>query len=127
MEECIFCTLVKGRIPSHTIYEDDNFLAFLDIFPRTKGHTLVIPKKHYRWVYDVKNFSEYWNCVLKVTHLLQKNLHPTFITYLTHGLQVPHAHIHILPRFGDDNSFVPDPIKSSQKELEELVDEITKF
>jgi histidine triad (HIT) family protein len=59
---------------------------------------LVIPKKHYRFVYEVPNFSEYWQVVLKITKALQKVFSPYFITYVTHGLEVSHAHIHILPR-----------------------------
>jgi histidine triad (HIT) family protein len=126
MENCLFCKLVTGEIPHHTVYEDKDFIAFLDIFPRTKGHTLVIPKRHYRWVYDVSNFEQYWGCVLKVTKMLQKSLKPYFITYVTHGLQVPHAHIHIMPRYEKGNEFVPDIQKTSQEELEKILKKITR-
>ena len=98
MDDCIFCKIVAGQIPAYKIYEDDNYLGFLDIFPRVAGHSLLIPKKHFTWVYDVPNFGEYWETVLKVTHALQKTMSPTFVTYVTHGLEVPHAHIHIMPR-----------------------------
>ncbi len=53
MKDCIFCKIVRGEIPCHKIYEDDGFLAFLDINPQSPGHTQVIPKKHYRWVWDL--------------------------------------------------------------------------
>ena len=115
MDNCIFCRIVAGRSPSYKVYEDDNFLGILDIYPRVKGHSLVFPKKHYRWVYDVPNFGKYWEAVLKLTKAIQKAMTPSFVTYVTHGLEVPHAHIHILPRTEGETSFVPE-IKSFPKE-----------
>jgi len=103
MDDCVFCKIIKGDIPCHKVYEDDNFLAFLDIDPFTEGHTLVIPKIHYRWVYDVPNFGEFWEFAKKTTQILQKNLKPIYISYITMGKMVPHAHIHIIPRYQDDN------------------------
>lgn len=55
---CIFCEIVKGEIPAYKVYEDGNFLAFLDINPQSPGHTQVITKKHYRWVWDVPSESD---------------------------------------------------------------------
>jgi len=66
MDDCIFCKIVKGEIPAFKVYEDNDFLAFLDINPISVGHTLLIPKKHYRWVYDVPNFGEYWQVAQKI-------------------------------------------------------------
>lgn len=103
MDDCVFCKIIKGEIPCHKVYENDNFLAFLDIQPFTDGHTLVIPKKHYRWVYDVPNFGEYWEFAKKVTLILQEKLQPDYISYITMGKLVPHAHIHIIPRYPEDN------------------------
>ena len=57
---CIFCKIVKGEIPSHKVYENEKFLAFLSIEPESPGHTLVIPKEHYRWVWDVPEAGEYF-------------------------------------------------------------------
>ena len=98
MKNCIFCKIVRGEAPAYKIYEDENFMAFLDIHPAVKGHTLVIPKTHYRWVYDVPNFGQYWEAALKVTKAIQKAYHPEFIRYITYGIHVSHAHIHILPQ-----------------------------
>jgi diadenosine tetraphosphate (Ap4A) HIT family hydrolase len=53
MKDCIFCKIISGEIPSHKVYEDENFLAFLDIHPQSPGHIQVIPKKHFRWVWDL--------------------------------------------------------------------------
>jgi len=60
---CIFCKIVKGEIPAYKIYEDENFLAFLDINPQSPGHTQVIPKRHYRWVWDIPNVGAYFEVV----------------------------------------------------------------
>lgn len=106
-------------MPSYKVYEDDLFFGFLDIFPRTKGHSLLIPKKHYRWVYDVPEFGKYWEGAKKISQAMSTALEPTFITYVTHGLEVPHAHIHIMPRF-HETEFVPELIKMSKEKLTEV-------
>ncbi|MBI4005000.1 HIT family protein [Candidatus Roizmanbacteria bacterium] len=125
MSDCIFCKVVAGELPSYKVYEDRDFYVLLDIHPRTKGHALVIPKKHYRWVYDVPDFSAYWNIVLKLTKAMQKALSPTFVTYVTHGLEVEHAHIHVMPRY-KETEFVPSLIDVSKNELTELASKIRK-
>ena len=101
--DCIFCKIVKGEIPCHKIYEDDNFFAFLDINPISHGHTLLIPKIHYRWVYDVLEFGEYWQVAKKITLAIKNcSLNPEYVSFLTMGKEVEHAHIHIIPRSSDD-------------------------
>ncbi len=124
--ECIFCQIVAGEKPCYKVYEDEEFLAFLDIFPRVEGHTLLIPKKHYRWVYDVPNFDKYWKVVLKITKAMQKVLKPYFITYLTHGLLVAHAHIHILPRKESETMFIPKEKHIPPKRMQEIADKLFK-
>jgi histidine triad (HIT) family protein len=123
MKDCIFCKIVKGEIPSYKVYEDDKFFAFLDVRPRTKGHTLVIPKKHYQWVYDVPEFGEYWLTTLKITRAMQKSLNPTFVNYLTYGMEVPHAHIHVLPRCNNEGIFPPSK-SYPPLEMEEIATKI---
>lgn len=99
---CIFCRIVKKELPAETVYEDEKFLAFLDINPRTKGHTLVIPKEHFRWTYDVPDFGQYWEIAKKVAESQINNLMPEWIQFLTLGWQVNHAHIHVIPRYKED-------------------------
>jgi len=127
MENCIFCQIVAGKSPCYKVYEDDLFLGFLDIHPGTPGHTLVIPKKHCQWVYDVPEFDKYWLVVLKITKAIQKALNPIFVTYLTYGLQVPHAHIHILPRSEKNQSEVA-PLQGflEKEKMEEIANKIYK-
>jgi histidine triad (HIT) family protein len=131
MQHTIFHDIVSGKIPSYTVYENTDFLAFLDIFPRTKGHTLVIPKTPYEWVYDVPQFGAYWETVLKVTRGIQQALEPSFVSYATHGLEIRYAHIHILPRYGEldaakHNVFPKEVIKMEKTEFEDLAEQIRR-
>jgi histidine triad (HIT) family protein len=103
MNDCIFCKIVKGEIPSYKIYEDDEYLAFLDIFPAVEGYTLVIPKKHYRWVWDVENIGRYFDVCQKISKHFQKVTKDEKIFSMIIGEEVPHAHIRIIP--GNDNEF----------------------
>jgi histidine triad (HIT) family protein len=117
MEQCIFCQIVAGKIPCYKVYEDEHFLAFMDVFPRVKGHALVIPKQHYRWTYDVPEFGTYWEVVKKIALDIQKKLNANFISFLTMGEAVPHAHIHILPQYGKGiEGFRVDPVMQIPKE-----------
>ena len=97
MEHCIFCKIVRGDIPSHKIYEDDNFFAFLDIHPQSAGHTQVIPKEHHRWVWDVKNVGEYFEVVRKIAKAQQKAFDTEWILSKIVGDEVEHAHIWVFP------------------------------
>lgn len=124
MEECIFCQIARGDLPCYKVYQDELFFGFLDIAPRTLGHTLLIPKKHYRWVYDITEFDKFWQAVLKITRAMKRALKPYFITYVTHGLEVPHAHIHILPRDETETAFVPAPIRVDKQKMEETAKKI---
>lgn len=124
MDNCIFCKIVKGELPSYKLFENELFFGLLDIFPRTRGHALIIPKEHHRWVYDVPQFAEYWLAVKKLTDAMQKSLSPYFVSYVTHGLEVPHAHIHVLPRYKDEISFVPDTKSFTKEEMLEIAEQI---
>jgi histidine triad (HIT) family protein len=98
MDNCIFCKIAKNEIPSYKIYEDDNFLAFLDINPATEGHTLVIPKTHYEVVWDVEDIGSYMQVCKKIANKFQELTGNKIVYSLIHGEGVPHAHIHILPK-----------------------------
>lgn len=97
MDNCIFCKIVKKEIPSEIVFEDENYLAFLSIDPISKGHTLVIPKKHYRWVWDVENAGSYFETAKKVALAQKKAFDCEQIQSKIVGEEVPHAHIWIFP------------------------------
>jgi histidine triad (HIT) family protein len=101
---CIFCKIVNKEIPANIVYEDDNFLAFLDINPLSVGHTLVIPKKHYRWVWDVPakadsgpTIGKYYELVQKVALAQRKAFGVEQIISKVVGEDVTHAHVWIYP------------------------------
>lgn len=102
MSGCIFCQIVKGEIPSYKIYEDKEFLAFLDIFPKTEGHTLVIPKQHVEWVWDYSDPGKYFAVVTKIAKHLKK-MTGQDVRALIYGFDIPHAHVHLMP--GKANQF----------------------
>jgi histidine triad (HIT) family protein len=123
---CIFCKIAKGEIPCYKVYEDKDFLAFLDIHPLNKGHCLIIPKKHYRWVYDIDN-ADYWKIANKIAKKLVKN-GAEYVSFITWGLEVEHAHIHVVPRYKNDShpgfidwkntkEFSPDEMKQTVEEI----------
>lgn len=100
--DCIFCKIINGEIPSHKVYEDDSYLAFLDIRPLNPGHTLVIPKEHLRWVWDSPDAGRYFGIAQKIA-LAQKKVFATdYVVSLIFGEEVPHAHIWLIPRLPDD-------------------------
>ena len=97
-QNCVFCKIVAREIPAEMVYEDDDFLAFLDIRPQSPGHTQVIPKKHYRWVWDVPNAGAYFEVVRKVAKAMQNTFGPIDEVHSRiMGEEVPHAHIWIYP------------------------------
>ena len=127
INSCLFCQIIARESLWYKIYENNNLLAFWDIYPRTKGHTLVIPKKHYHWVYDVKEFDQYWQTVLKITRAVQQGLKPLFVTYITYGLEIPHAHIHIIPRYKNRLGHYIPIIDLAKKDFKKIQTNIAKF
>ena len=110
MEDCIFCKIVSGEIPAHKVYEDDDFLAFLDINPKASGHVQVIPKRHYRWVWDVPNAGKYFEAAQKVAKAQQKAFESEAIWGRIMGDEIHHAHIWIFPN--------PNTAKGDPKDFE---------
>lgn len=99
MEDSIFTKIIKGEIPCHKIYEDDHTLAFLDIHPTMPGHTLVIPKKQVEFIWDLER-EEYAALMASVKHVgahLRELLPQRFVGVKVIGVDVPHAHVHLVP------------------------------
>ncbi len=95
----IFTKIVNGEIPCYKIHEDDNFLAFLDINPLAKGHTLVIPKKEVDYLFDLEDelFAGLHVFAKKVAKAIDKAMDCKRVGVAVLGLEVPHAHIHLIP------------------------------
>lgn len=102
MSDCIFCKIASKELPSYTVYEDDNFMGFLDIHPIAKGHVQLIPKKHFRWTYDVPQFGQYFEVARIVALSTQRAVNADYISFVTFGIEVEHAHIWVVPRFKGD-------------------------
>lgn len=123
----IFTKIVRGEIPSYKIAETDNCLAFLDVFPLVKGHTLVIPKKEIDYIFDVDDtlLSELHIFSKKVAQAIEKAIPCKRIGVAVIGLEVPHAHIHLMPinRVGDLD-FSNPKLKPSPEELKQVQEQI---
>lgn len=118
MNNCIFCKIIKGEIPAHKVYEDDDFFAFLDIHPKSPGHVQVIPKKHYRWVWDVPNVGQYFEVVRKIAKAQQKAFDIDWILSKIVGDEIEHAHIWVYPNSnvsGDKMDFETNANKIKSK------------
>ncbi len=107
--DCIFCKIIKGEIPCSKVFENEKFFAFLDIGPVNKGHTLVIPKKHYKNLFDMPEdeLKGYMEVIQKVSKAVIKGVDADGVNLNMNnesvaGQVVMHAHIHIIPRFKDD-------------------------
>lgn len=103
MEGCTFCSIAKGEIPAIKVYEDNDFVGFLDIAPLNEGHVQLVPKIHYRWTWDVPDFGAYWEAARTVAKAQMKGLGANIVEFLTHGMDVHHAHIWIVPIFASEN------------------------
>ena len=101
---CIFCKIVSKEIPSNIVYEDEKFLAFLDIRPLGPGHTQVIPKKHHRYVWDVPNAGEYFEVVRKIALAQKKAFGADIVRSQIYGEEVYHAHIWVWPELENDGT-----------------------
>ncbi len=97
MTDCIFCKIIRGDIPSHKVYEDGEFLVFLDINPRSPGHSQVIPKVHHQYVWDVPNSGHYFEVAQKIAKAQQEAFETDVIHSQIRGEEVPHAHIWVYP------------------------------
>lgn len=100
MTDCIFCKIVRGEVPTKFTYENEFVVAFPDINPKAPGHTLVIPKEHYAWFYEVpKEIAKEWfSAAQLLASKLKKEHGADFVQLSIVGKDVPHAHMHLLPR-----------------------------
>ena len=100
--DCIFCKIAKEETPCYKVYENKKFIGFLSINPLNPGHTLVIPKEHFRWVWDITYIDEYYKVVRKIANAVRKAMNTEFLASVTVGEEVPHAHVWLIPRFEND-------------------------
>lgn len=121
MEDCLFCKIVKGDIPSKKIYESDFSIAFLDINPKIYGHILVVPKKHIKDIYEItdEDYALLKNDTLKVMELMKEKLNPKGIMVVTNtgSLQeIKHIHNHLIPEYETNENLTIDEVYNKLKE-----------
>ncbi len=125
----IFSKIVSGEIPCYKIAESEKYLAFLDVFPLAKGHTLVIPKKETDYLFDIED-EEFTGLQLfskKVAKAIEKAVPCKRIGVAVIGLEVPHAHIHLIPLNNvSDINFSRPKLNLPKEELEEIAEKIRK-
>lgn len=108
MSECIFCKIIQGKIPCEKVYEDKDFLAFLDIFPNTKGMTLVISKRHYPSdIFEIPEdiYLKLMKAAKKVAKAIEKGLGVKRVAFVCEGMGINHTHIKLYPLHGLNEKF----------------------
>ena len=123
----IFSRIVAGEIPCYKIAEDENFFAFLDINPMAKGHTLVIPKKEVDYIFDLEDseIAEFTVFAKKVAAAIKKATNCKRVGMMVIGLEVPHAHIHLIPIENESDMNLSNPrVKLSDEEFAEIAKRI---
>tara|TARA_B110000914_G_scaffold203428_1_gene197060 strand:- start:884 stop:1276 length:393 start_codon:yes stop_codon:yes gene_type:complete len=121
----IFSKIVNGDVPAHIVAEDKKHLAFLDIFPLAKGHVLVIPKKETDCIFDIASdeYMELWKFAQKIAKGMDKVIPCERIGVAVIGLEVPHAHIHLIPLNNvSDINFERPKLNFPEVEMEEIAD-----
>ncbi|MDR7785612.1 HIT family protein [Riemerella anatipestifer] len=125
----IFTKIINGEIPAYKIAEDENHLAFLDVMPLAEGHTLVIPKKEVDLIFDLdtEEFKNLWAFAQQVAKKIEKNIPCERVSIAVIGLEVPHAHIHLVPiNRIEDLNFKKERVKFSAEDFKETQQKILK-
>lgn len=134
MSDCIFCGIVAGTIPSRKVLETEFCLAFLDIFPANRGHTLVIPKRHVLDIHeaDTDTYADVAATAKRVADILQTKLNSEGTTIFQMSREagwqtVFHLHMHVIPRWSSDGLHKPwDIAPGNEAELDQVLQQITK-
>jgi histidine triad (HIT) family protein len=127
MNNCIFCKIANGEIPAVKVWEDKKYVAFLDMNPVTPGHTLLIPKKHDDYIFDMKD-KEYKKLMLtakKIAKILKERLNPKRVGVIIEGFGVPHVHIHLIP-INKAYEIIQGKSKTNSEELNKIAKMITE-
>ncbi len=129
MEEpkrCVFCEMIAGREKAHVVYEDDRTMAILDINPWTRGHTLVIPKRHVPWWHQLEDdeSAALFQAAKTVSNRIMRTFSPDFVFLYARGRRIPHTHIFLVPSYGGD--FL-DRIFSALELMQETPQDLAKL
>lgn len=131
---CIFCDIISGKREGHFVYQDNNHVAFLDKYPIDKGHTLIVPKKHYEQITDMESqtVGELFSQIPKIVKaIMSATGADAFSLAQNNGRAakqiIPHVHVHIIPRYSDVGAIWTKRTIPSSQELQELAQQIRRF
>ena len=127
MQPSIFTKIINRELPGYIIDETDDFIAFLDVFPLAKGHTLVIPKKQVDYIFDLDatTYQHLWSFAQQVAVKVEKAIPCQRVGVAVIGLEVPHAHIHLIPlQSVEDINFSRPKLNLTKEEMEETLRQI---
>ena len=133
-DNCIFCKIANGEIPSRTLYEDEDFRVIMDLAPATKGHSLIMPKNHYKNIYEIADdtAAKVFPLAKKMAALMTEKMGADGFNIVKKnnevaGQTVFHFHVHLIPRYNNDNqSLVMKPQEMTDAQLDEIRDTIVK-
>jgi len=120
-KDCIFCKIINNELPSSKVFENKNFLVFMDIRPVNHGHLLIIPKKHITWMQETpdKTLSDIFKLTKKMMVALKKGLGCDYVEECVVGTEIPHFHIHLIPRYFNDDAIIVRNLKEyKEKEID---------
>lgn len=130
---CVFCKIINGDIPSQKVYEDDDVLAILDISQATKGHTLIIPKKHYSNLLEIEDYEylKVMNVAKSIASAATKAFNASGVNLLNNcgesaGQTVMHFHVHVIPRYNENDITIKFDNNADKVELPIVKEEIIK-
>lgn len=127
-DDCIFCKIANGEIPSKTLYEDERFRVILDLGPATKGHALILPKDHFSNLFELpdETAGEVMKLAIRMAVQMKEKLHADGFNLVQNngecaGQTVMHFHLHLIPRYeGDGQHILWKPVETTQEELEQI-------
>lgn len=125
----IFTKIINGEIPCYKIAENDQHIAFLDINPIAEGHTLVVPKKEIDYLFDLPDFllNDTMLFAKKVASALDKSLKPLRTGIIVEGLEVPHAHVHLVPIYTEtQNVSLRNKVEVSESKMKEIAEKVSQ-
>jgi len=132
--DCIFCKIIKKEIPAKIIFETEKSLAFMDAFPLTKGHSLIVTKTHYEKVQDIskEDNADLFETVRRTISKVDKITGATLLAVhngIQSGQEIPHVHVHLIPRSSEDSagpvhSMFSNPPKLSDKEIQDIYEKL---
>lgn len=125
----LFTKIISGEIPCYEVAESEEFFAFLDINPKAKGHTLVVPKREVDYLFDMEDdeLARMMTFAKKIAAAIRKAFPCPKVGIAVLGLEVPHAHIHLIPLESEATFYVKEGVQLSGKEFEEVVAAIKKY